>query len=43
MADGTMPETDQPFLSRNWFDKAHENMDSSIDSTYVLQSVGVNE
>lgn len=30
-ADGSMPETDQPFPSRNTFDKVRENEDGSID------------
>ena len=30
-ADGTMPQTDQPFPSRNGLDKPHYNADGSID------------
>jgi hypothetical protein len=30
-ADGSMPETDQPFPSRNQFDKVPQNEDRSID------------
>jgi hypothetical protein len=30
-ADGTMPETDQPFPSRNTFDRVQQNSDGSID------------
>lgn len=30
-ADGTMPETDQPFPSRNTFDRVQQNRDGAID------------
>jgi len=43
-ADGTMPQTDQPFPSRNQFDKPQYNADNSVDLYFSpTKPDGINE